>query len=142
MTGPLAVPVRHQQGAPCGLVVLNGKLCVCVSGARTRASIAVSTFDHSNPFKPGAVTSDPAPAGLVSSGLLGPLNLHMYRYTTVSCAPRPGPVPCRVLSNKRPSPSHSHALATSSAESSFITSGIEEDEQEHETASQPSMSEF
>lgn len=86
--------------------------CIMKSrGARTRASIAVSTFDHSNPFKPGAVTSDPAPAGLLSSGLLGPLNLHMY----------------------------SHALSASSAESSFITSGIEEDEQEHETASQPSM---
>lgn len=63
--------------------------CVRVSGARTRASIAVSSFDHSNPFKPGAVTSDPIPLGRVSSGLLGPLNLHMYRYRTICRAARP-----------------------------------------------------
>ncbi|XP_040908378.1 puratrophin-1 isoform X2 [Toxotes jaculatrix] len=81
-------------------------------GARTRASIAVSVFDHSNPFKRGAVTSDPSTSGPSSSSLLGPLNLHMYSQTLP------------------PSPA---------AESSFITSCIEEDEQEHETSSQPSM---
>ncbi|XP_022605688.1 puratrophin-1 [Seriola dumerili] len=81
-------------------------------GARTRASIAVSVFDHSNPFKRGAVTSDPGTSGPSSSSLLGPLNLHMY-----SQPPLPSPA----------------------AEGSFITSCIEEDEQEHETSSQPSM---
>ncbi|KAM9366717.1 pleckstrin homology domain-containing family G member 4B-like [Symphorus nematophorus] len=83
-------------------------------GARTRASIAVSVFDHTNPFKRGAVTSDPSvtSSGPSSSSLLGPLNLHMY----------------------------SQSLPSSpAAESSFITSCIEEDEQEHETSSQPSM---
>ncbi|XP_072237240.1 puratrophin-1 [Leuresthes tenuis] len=81
-------------------------------GARTRASIAVSAFDHSHPFKRGALTSDPAASGPSSSGLLGPLNLHMY----------------------------SQSLPTSpAADSSFGTSCIEEDEQEHETSSQPSM---
>uniref|UniRef100_A0A8P4GGS4 Pleckstrin homology domain containing, family G (with RhoGef domain) member 4 n=1 Tax=Dicentrarchus labrax TaxID=13489 RepID=A0A8P4GGS4_DICLA len=82
-------------------------------GARTRASIAVSVFDHSNPFQRGAVTSDPATSGPSSSSLLGPLNLHMYSQTLPS---------------------------SPAAESSFITSCIEEDEQEHETSSQPSMS--
>uniref|UniRef100_A0A4W6CVR1 Pleckstrin homology domain containing, family G (with RhoGef domain) member 4 n=1 Tax=Lates calcarifer TaxID=8187 RepID=A0A4W6CVR1_LATCA len=87
--------------------------CIMKSrGARTRASIAVSVFDHSNPFKRGAVTSDPSTSGPSSSSLLGPLNLHMYSQTL------------------SPSPA---------AESSFITSCIEEDEQEHETSSQPSM---
>ncbi|XP_044052272.1 rho guanine nucleotide exchange factor 40 isoform X2 [Siniperca chuatsi] len=81
-------------------------------GARTRASIAVSVFDHANPFKRGPVTSDPSASGPSSSSLLGPLNLHMYSQT-VSSSP--------------------------AAESSFITSCIEEDEQEHETGSQPSM---
>ncbi|XP_067432657.1 puratrophin-1 isoform X4 [Thunnus thynnus] len=84
-------------------------------GARTRASIAVSVFDHSNPFKRGTVTSDPSSSGPSSSSLLGPLNLHMY-------------------SQALPSSSSSSA-----AEGSFITSCIEEDEQEHETGSQPSM---
>uniref|UniRef100_UPI003AAC6C40 puratrophin-1 n=1 Tax=Centroberyx gerrardi TaxID=166262 RepID=UPI003AAC6C40 len=79
-------------------------------GARTRASIAVSLFDHSNPFKRGTVTSDPAASGPSSCSLLGPLNLHMYSLPS-----------------------------TPPTESSFITSCIEEDEQEHETSSQPSM---
>nr|XP_046254415.1 puratrophin-1 isoform X2 [Scatophagus argus] len=81
-------------------------------GARTRASIAVSVFDHSNPFKGGMVTSDPPSSGPSSSSLLGPLNLHMYSQTLPS---------------------------SPAAESSFTTSCIEEDEQEHETSSQPSM---
>ncbi|XP_059211635.1 rho guanine nucleotide exchange factor 40 [Centropristis striata] len=84
-------------------------------GARTRASIAVSVFDHSNPFKRGVVTSDSSASGPSSSSscsLLGPLNLHMYSQN-VSSSP--------------------------AADGSFITSCIEEDEQEHETSSQPSM---
>ncbi|XP_025764079.1 uncharacterized protein plekhg4 isoform X2 [Oreochromis niloticus] len=81
-------------------------------GARTRASIAVSVFDHSNPFKRGALTSDPAALGPSSTSLLGPLNLHMY---SQSIPPPP------------------------TAQSSFSASCIEEDEQEHETSSQPSM---
>ncbi|XP_035760463.1 puratrophin-1 [Neolamprologus brichardi] len=81
-------------------------------GARTRASIAVSVFDHSNPFKRGTVTSDPAALGPSSSSLLGPLNLHMY---SQGIPPPP------------------------TAQSSFSASCIEEDEQEHETSSQPSM---
>ncbi|CAI5646335.1 unnamed protein product [Oreochromis niloticus] len=81
-------------------------------GARTRASIAVSVFDHSNPFKRGSLTSDPAALGPSSTSLLGPLNLHMY---SQSIPPPP------------------------TAQSSFSASCIEEDEQEHETSSQPSM---
>ncbi|XP_061592244.1 puratrophin-1 isoform X2 [Cololabis saira] len=46
-------------------------------GARTRASIAVSVFDHSHPFKRGAGPPD-TPPGPSSCSLLGPLNLHMY----------------------------------------------------------------
>lgn len=81
-------------------------------GARTRASIAVSVFDHSNPYK-RSVTSDPSAAqGPSSCSLLGPLNLHMFSQTL----PPAG-----------------------AAEGSFINSCIEEDEQEHETSSQPSM---
>lgn len=81
-------------------------------GARTRASIAVSLFDHSNPFKRTAVntpvSATPASCGPSSSTLLGPLNLHMY--SSQSLLERPLISPC-----------------------------IEEDELEHETSSQPSM---
>ncbi|XP_072574462.1 puratrophin-1 isoform X4 [Paramormyrops kingsleyae] len=80
-------------------------------GARTRASIAVSLFDHSNPFKQAQVNAaaggSPTSGGPLSSSLLGPLNLHMYSSQAL-------------LSGERP----------------FI---LEEDEQEHETSSQPSM---
>uniref|UniRef100_A0AAY4B9U7 Pleckstrin homology domain-containing family G member 4B n=1 Tax=Denticeps clupeoides TaxID=299321 RepID=A0AAY4B9U7_9TELE len=83
-------------------------------GARTRASIAVSLFDHSNPFKRAAVNTSvngqQTAGGPPSSTLLGPLNLHMY-----SNQPLPG-------------------------ESPFNSPCIEEDELEHETSSQPSMS--
>ncbi|KAM8877902.1 uncharacterized protein plekhg4 isoform 1-T1 [Synchiropus picturatus] len=47
-------------------------------GARTRASIAVSAFDHAHPFKHSPVTSDPQVHRPSSTGLLGPLNLHLY----------------------------------------------------------------
>ncbi|XP_051511165.1 uncharacterized protein LOC127416075 isoform X2 [Myxocyprinus asiaticus] len=83
-------------------------------GARTRASIAVSLFDHSNPFKRAAVNtpvSGPQVAnGPSSSTLLGPLNLHMYSSQNLLAGERPLISPC-----------------------------IEEDELEHETSSQPSM---
>ncbi|XP_036391521.1 puratrophin-1 isoform X1 [Megalops cyprinoides] len=84
-------------------------------GARTRASIAVSLFDHSNPFKRAQVNSSvsgaPSASGPSSSSLLGPLNLHMY--SSQALLPR--------------------------GERSFISPCIEEDELEHETSSQPSM---
>ncbi|XP_063266669.1 puratrophin-1 isoform X2 [Prinia subflava] len=89
-------------------------------GARTRASIAVSLFDHSNPFKrtqtqlsTGSTPTVYTPSS--SSSLLGPLNLHMY----LDQALLPG-----VLAQRRP----------------FDTGTfLEEDELEHETSSQPSM---
>ncbi|KAI1904250.1 hypothetical protein AGOR_G00003750 [Albula goreensis] len=84
-------------------------------GARTRASIAVSLFDHSNPFKRAqvnsSVTGPPSASGPSSTSLLGPLNLHMYSSQSLM----PG------------------------SERSFISPCIEEDELEHETSSQPSM---
>ncbi|XP_053305794.1 puratrophin-1-like [Spea bombifrons] len=89
-------------------------------GARTRASIAVSLFDHSDPYKrsqaSSAGSSTPAACGPSSASLLGPLNLHMYINQTLL----PG-----VLPSKR----------------SFETSMcLEEDELENETSSsQPSM---
>ncbi|XP_051563410.1 uncharacterized protein LOC127446483 [Myxocyprinus asiaticus] len=83
-------------------------------GARTRASIAVSLFDHSNPFKRAAVNTpvsgSPVASGPSSSTLLGPLNLHMYSSQSLLAGERPLISPC-----------------------------IEEDELEHETSSQPSM---
>lgn len=86
-------------------------------GARTRASIAVSLFDHSNPFKRTASgnggSGSGAPAASGSCTLLGPLNLHMYS-------------------------SHSQALLPG-GERPFISPCMEEDEMEHETSSQPSM---
>ncbi|XP_015495719.1 puratrophin-1 isoform X2 [Parus major] len=89
-------------------------------GARTRASIAVSLFDHSNPFKrtqtqlsTGSTPTAYTPSS--SSSLLGPLNLHMY----LDQALLPG-----VLAPRRPFD---------------IGTCIEEDELEHETSSQPSM---
>ncbi|XP_069822368.1 pleckstrin homology domain-containing family G member 4B-like isoform X2 [Dendropsophus ebraccatus] len=89
-------------------------------GARTRASIAVSLFDHSDPYKrtqaPITCNSVPSACGPSSASLLGPLNLHMYVNQTLL----PG-----VLSPNRP-------FETSSC--------LEEDELENETSySQPSM---
>uniref|UniRef100_A0A8B9P843 Puratrophin-1 n=1 Tax=Apteryx owenii TaxID=8824 RepID=A0A8B9P843_APTOW len=91
-------------------------------GARTRASIAVSLFDHSNPYKrtqaqlSGGSTS--AAYSPPSSSLLAPLNLHMY----LDQALLPG-----VLVPSRPFD---------------ISTCIEEDELEHETSSQPSLSTY
>ncbi|KAM3920085.1 puratrophin-1-like isoform 2-T2 [Leptodactylus fuscus] len=89
-------------------------------GARTRASIAVSLFDHSDPYKrtqaPITCNSVPAACGPSSASLLGPLNLHMYVNQTLL----PG-----MLSSNRPFET---------------TSCLEEDELENETScSQPSM---
>nr|XP_009931945.1 PREDICTED: puratrophin-1 [Opisthocomus hoazin] len=88
-------------------------------GARTRASIAVSLFDHSNPYKRTqaqlSAGSTPAAYSPSSSSLLGPLNLHMY----LDQALLPG-----VLAPSRPFD---------------IGTCIEEDELEHETSSQPSL---
>ncbi|MEE6500055.1 hypothetical protein FKM82_003671 [Ascaphus truei] len=89
-------------------------------GARTRASIAVSLFDHSDPYKrtqaPINCSSVPSACGPSSASLLGPLNLHMYVNQTLL----PG-----VLSPNR-------LFDTSSC--------LEEDELENETSSsQPSM---
>ncbi|XP_062355891.1 puratrophin-1 [Cinclus cinclus] len=89
-------------------------------GARTRASIAVSLFDHSNPFKrtQTQLSTSSTPTAYTpssSSSLLGPLNLHMY----LDQALLPG-----VLAPRRPFD---------------IGTCIEEDELEHETSSQPSM---
>ncbi|XP_075045368.1 puratrophin-1-like isoform X2 [Mixophyes fleayi] len=89
-------------------------------GARTRASIAVSLFDHSDPYKrtqaPITCSSVPSACGPSSASLLGPLNLHMYVNQTLL----PG-----VLSANRP-------FETSSC--------LEEDELEDESScSQPSI---
>ncbi|XP_072374479.1 pleckstrin homology domain-containing family G member 4B isoform X2 [Scyliorhinus torazame] len=90
-------------------------------GARTRASIAVSLFDHTNPFKRTLNISNngsPSAGGPSSSSLLGPLNLHMYTNQTLLSGVN------TVLANDRPF---------------NVNICIEEDELEHETSSQPSM---
>ncbi|XP_054245641.1 puratrophin-1 [Indicator indicator] len=90
-------------------------------GARTRASIAVSLFDHSNPYKrtQAQLSAGSTPAAYSpsssSSSLLGPLNLHMY----LDQALLPS-----VLAPSRPFD---------------VGACIEEDELEHETSSQPSL---
>eukprot|EP00079_Xenopus_tropicalis_P034805 XP_017948576.1 PREDICTED: puratrophin-1 isoform X1 [Xenopus tropicalis] len=89
-------------------------------GARTRASIAVSLFDHSDPYKRGQApitcSSVSSAGGPSSSSLLGPLNLHTYVNQSLLSG---------VFSTSRP----------------FDTSScLEEDELENETnSSQPSM---
>ncbi|XP_048462034.1 uncharacterized protein plekhg4 isoform X2 [Rhincodon typus] len=90
-------------------------------GARTRASIAVSLFDHTNPFRRTKnVSSNGSPsAGCPSSSsLLGPLNLHMYTNQALLSGVN------TALTNERPFD---------------VNTCIEEDELEHETSSQPSM---
>ncbi|NXP76525.1 PKHG4 protein, partial [Ramphastos sulfuratus] len=91
-------------------------------GARTRASIAVSVFDHSNPYKrthpqlsAGSTPAAYSPSSSSSSSLLGPLNLHMY----LDQALLPS-----VLTPSCPFD---------------VGACIEEDELEHETSSQPSL---
>ncbi|KAL0985467.1 hypothetical protein UPYG_G00157250 [Umbra pygmaea] len=94
--------------------IMNG------SESRMRASIAVSSFDHSTPFKRPHSTisnsSTSSSSSQSSSSLLGPLNLHLY-----------------------PSPAHPH-LHTPPTVPSFSHwpyDCIEEDELEHD--SPPSM---
>uniref|UniRef100_A0A8C5SPM4 Puratrophin-1 n=1 Tax=Laticauda laticaudata TaxID=8630 RepID=A0A8C5SPM4_LATLA len=78
-------------------------------GARTRASIAVSLFDHANPFKRSPTTQS---AGSPSScSGIAPLNLHMYLDQTLLPTVLPTNLPLRAG----------------------------EDEMENETSSQPSM---
>ncbi|XP_038832427.1 pleckstrin homology domain-containing family G member 4B-like [Salvelinus namaycush] len=98
------------------------------SESRTRASIAVSSFDHSTPFKRPHSTisnsSTSSSSSQSSSSLLGSLNLHLY-----------------------PSPAHQHPHAHQhpyppSSVPSFSHwpyDCIEEDELEQDTGSQPSM---
>lgn len=115
-----AHPAPLLQASRVGLT-LRASLCF-VAGARTRASIAVSLFDHSNPYKRTqaqlSAGSTAAAYGPSSSSLLGPLNLHMY----LDQALLPG-----VLAPRRPFD---------------VGACIEEDELEHETSSQPSLSTY
>uniref|UniRef100_A0A674J4R1 Pleckstrin homology and RhoGEF domain containing G4B n=1 Tax=Terrapene triunguis TaxID=2587831 RepID=A0A674J4R1_9SAUR len=91
--------------------------------SRSRASIAVSSFDHSTPFKRPHSTisnsSTSSSSSQSSSSILGSLNLHVY-----SSPPHPGLL----------GPPFYHW-------SYDIRTCIEEDELEQETGSQPSMSE-
>ncbi|XP_055759067.1 pleckstrin homology domain-containing family G member 4B isoform X2 [Salvelinus fontinalis] len=98
------------------------------SESRTRASIAVSSFDHSTPFKRPHSTisnsSTSSSSSQSSSSLLGSLNLHLY-----------------------PSPAHQHPHAhqhpyppgSVPSFSHWPYDCIEEDELEQDTGSQPSM---
>ncbi|XP_067425971.1 pleckstrin homology domain-containing family G member 4B isoform X2 [Emydura macquarii macquarii] len=89
--------------------------------SRSRASIAVSSFDHSTPFKRPHSTisnsSTSSSSSQSSSSILGSLNLHVY-----SSPPHPGLL----------GPPFYHW-------SYDIRTCIEEDELEQETGSQPSM---
>ncbi|XP_030637855.1 pleckstrin homology domain-containing family G member 4B [Chanos chanos] len=88
------------------------------SESRTRASIAVSSFDHSTPFKRPHSTisnsSSSSSSSQSSSSLLGSLNLHLY-------------------------PSSAHPLPGCPALAHWPYDCIEEDELEQDTAGQPSM---
>nr|XP_014350427.1 PREDICTED: pleckstrin homology domain-containing family G member 4B [Latimeria chalumnae] len=89
--------------------------------SRTRASIAVSSFDHSTPFKRPHSTisnsSTSSSSSQSSSSILGSLNLHTY-----------------------PSPPYTGLHGTPFSHWSYdIGTCIEEDELEQETGSQPSM---
>ncbi|XP_076009841.1 pleckstrin homology domain-containing family G member 4B isoform X2 [Genypterus blacodes] len=92
------------------------------SESRTRASIAVSSFDHSTSFKRPHSTisnsSTSSSSSQSSSSLLGSLNLHIYS-----------------------SPSHPHGYPMGSVPSfgQWPYDCIEEDELEQDTGSQPSM---
>ncbi|XP_070616683.1 puratrophin-1 isoform X2 [Erythrolamprus reginae] len=82
-------------------------------GARTRASIAVSLFDHANPYKRSPTTLSTGSPSSCSG--IGPLNLHMYLDQALLPTVLPTNLPLRA--------------------------GLchEEDEMENETSSQPSM---
>ncbi|XP_051791689.1 pleckstrin homology domain-containing family G member 4B-like isoform X2 [Erpetoichthys calabaricus] len=89
--------------------------------SRSRASIAVSSFDHSTPFKRPHSTisnsSTSSSSSQSSSSILGSLNLHLYH------------TPSYAASNCTSYPHWSYDIGTC----------IEEDELEQETGSQPSM---
>ncbi|XP_059848408.1 uncharacterized protein plekhg4 [Hypanus sabinus] len=90
-------------------------------GARTRASIAVSLFDHTNPFRRRqsiSSKSSPSAGGPSSSSFLGPLNLHMYTNQALLSGVS------NVITSERPFD---------------INIYHEDDELEHETSSQPSI---
>uniref|UniRef100_A0A7N4PFM1 Pleckstrin homology and RhoGEF domain containing G4B n=1 Tax=Sarcophilus harrisii TaxID=9305 RepID=A0A7N4PFM1_SARHA len=92
--------------------------------SRSRASIAVSSFDHSTPFKRPHSTisnsSTSSSSSQSSSSILGSLNLHVYS-----------------------SPSYSGLLSPPFYHWTYdIKTCIEEDELEQETGSQPSMSKW
>lgn len=90
--------------------------------SRTRASIAVSSFDHSTPFKRPHSTisnsSTSSSSSQSSSSLLGSLNLHLF-----------------------PSPAHPHPYPLGNVPSfgHWPYDCIEEDELEQDAGSQPSM---
>uniref|UniRef100_F7E158 Pleckstrin homology and RhoGEF domain containing G4B n=1 Tax=Ornithorhynchus anatinus TaxID=9258 RepID=F7E158_ORNAN len=89
--------------------------------SRSRASIAVSSFDHSTPFKRPHSTisnsSTSSSSGQSTSSILGSLNLHTYSSPAYPGLPNP--------------PSYQWSWD--------IQTCIEEDELEQETGSQPSM---
>lgn len=94
--------------------------------ARTRASIAVPSFEHASSFKRPHSTisnsSTSSSSSQSSSSLLGSLNLHLYS-----------------------SPSHRDTHSYPASVPSFAQwpyDCIEEDELEQDSGSQPSMSEF
>ncbi|XP_056300537.1 pleckstrin homology domain-containing family G member 4B isoform X3 [Pseudoliparis swirei] len=88
--------------------------------ARTRASIAVSSFDHSTSFKRPHSTisnsSTSSSSSQSSSSLLGSLNLHLYS-----------------------SPSHPYLVTSVPSFAQWPYDCIEEDELEQDSGSQPSM---
>ncbi|XP_057689818.1 pleckstrin homology domain-containing family G member 4B isoform X3 [Corythoichthys intestinalis] len=91
---------------------------------RTRASIAVSSYEYSasikRPHSTISNSSTSSSGSQSSSSLLGPLNLHLY---------------------SSPSHPHTHAypLATVPSFTQWPYDCIEEDELEHDSGSQPSM---
>lgn len=93
--------------------------------SRTRASIAVPSFEHATSFKRPHSTisnsSTSSSSSQSSSSLLGSLNLHLY---------------------SSPSHPHTHALTSVPSFAQWPYDCIEEDELEQDTGSQPSMSEW
>lgn len=91
--------------------------------SRTRASIAVPSFEHATSFKRPHSTisnsSTSSSSSQSSSSLLGSLNLHLY---------------------SSPSHPHSHPLAGVPSFGQWPYDCIEEDELEQDTGSQPSIS--
>ncbi|XP_061421625.1 uncharacterized protein LOC133350850 isoform X2 [Lethenteron reissneri] len=106
--------------------------------ARTRASIAVSSFDHSQPFKrphstiSSSSSSSSSGRSQSSSSLLGPLNLHV-------CGAA-GAIPFSPRGTGGGSPAGGGAAAGGGGRPYDVGGRIEElDELEYESGSQPSM---